>query len=138
MIGYSSDPSWDVDAGTTSKQGFDCREFKFWLNTNFWVVESSSAFSMGTLNWTMKALDGTMLGGSPQDDIMAFEDDQPAMLLTSMLDDVVKVYWNSDGSMTFGYGTQILRYPIATGEYVGTFVGSAAMANFTWTTSGVL
>lgn len=137
-VKYSNDISWTVDSGAPSSNGFDCRQFKFWLITNFWVIEDESKFNTGTLNWTITTLDGTVLGGSPQDDILMSLNNVPATVLTSELDDVVKVYWALDNSMAFDYGTQTVRYANATGPHASLLTGSAPMNVFSWITSGIL
>lgn len=55
-VKYSNDISWTVDSGAPSSNGFDCRQFKFWLITNFWVIEDESKFNTGTLNWTITTI----------------------------------------------------------------------------------
>ena len=137
LLQYSNDKRWTVRPQKLTSNVFDCREFKFWLITNFWEFEVNKHYHQGTLNWTMAALDGTKLGGSPQTDIVS-GGNHPAASLTSMLDEVVDVYWTNDNAMTFKYGSQTVQLPNATGIHQSSLIGSAPMNVFTWSTSEIL
>lgn len=91
---------------------------------------------MGTLNWTIVTLDGTILGGSPQTDLKC--SGNPSATLTSKLDEVVKVYWPHGDTMSFNYGSQSASYANVTGMQETLLIGSAPMDVFSWTTKGVL
>ena len=140
LLQYSNDEPWTVLPQSPSRNIFDCRQFKFNLITNFWTFEDKKSYDQGTLNWTMRALDETELGGSPQTDLMAQYDGnyEPAATLTSMLDEVVDVYWTTKNAMTFKYASQSVSISNATGAHVSILIGSAPMNVFNWATSGIL
>ena len=138
LLQYSNDEPWTVQQNTPTSSVFDCRDFKFWLITNFWPFEESKHIHQGTLNWTIVALDGTKLGGSPQTDLMENSGHHPVASLDSALAEVIDVYWGKNNAMTFKYGQQTAKLDNATGSHQTMLIGSAPMDVFTWTKSGVL
>ena len=136
LFRYSNDQSWTALYDTPTNSPFDCREFKFWLHTNFWQFSIGKTVGVGTLNWTMVTLDGTKLGGAPQTDIVASK--KGFTPLKSLLDKTVDVHWNKYNNMTFKYGDQTVILPNATGSHSTELIGSAPVNVFSWATSGVL
>lgn len=143
VLQYSQDPSWTVaPQATPTNSTFDCSEFKFRILSNFWQIGKQKTHFLGTLNWTMTSMDGTYLGGSPQTDILAsanVNEGQPAAPLITKLNDIVRVWWGQDDTMTFTYGMQVVSYPKkALGVHETIMIGSTPPDVFSWTTSGVL
>lgn len=140
---YSNDAPWTIPEGPTARTAFDCRQFKFWFISAFWPLpDSKSKFKMGTLNWTMQAFDGTILGGEPQHDIFTTDTAsyEPPATLLSELSQPMTVDWSlQDNSITFALGDQKLRIVNSTGAYSNIFISSSARSDlFQWTRSGIL